>query len=74
MQKFIQIKVDGGAMEVAEDLTLAGLLDLYEESDHPDRVVEVNNRYVDRRDYGWIILRAGDRVEVLRVSFWGLKP
>jgi len=61
-------------LEIPAGSTLTQLLERLEEPGHPDQAVEVNNRYVDRRDYAGVVLQARDRVEVLRVSFWGLKP
>jgi thiamine biosynthesis protein ThiS len=73
MENRIQVKANGRMIEITEGLTLEQLLEIIEEPRHPDQVVEVNCRYVDSRDYAGVVLQARDRVEVLRVSFWGLR-
>lgn len=51
-------------------LTIQELLDLSEEDD-PAVIVEVNGRYVYRRDFAAFSLKDGDRVEFIHPSFGG---
>jgi len=74
MGKTIQIKANGRLIEIPAGSTLLQLLERLEEPGHPDQVVEINCRYVDVRDYRKVVLQPQDRVEVLRVGCWGLRP
>jgi len=52
------------------DLTVQDLLDRTKEDD-PAVIVEVNGRFVYRKDFSLIRLRDGDRVEFIHPSFGG---
>ncbi len=51
-------------------LTIQELLDLSQEDD-PAVIVEVNGKYVYRRDFASYFLSDGDRVEFIHPSFGG---
>ncbi len=51
-------------------LTIQELLDLSQEDD-PAVIVEVNGRYIYRRDFSSFLLKDGDRVEFIHPSFGG---
>ncbi|HMK35858.1 MAG TPA: sulfur carrier protein ThiS [Desulfomonilaceae bacterium] len=52
------------------DLTVQELLDRTNEDD-PAVIVEINGRFVYRRDYGTRKINDGDRVEFVHPSFGG---
>lgn len=52
------------------DLTIRDILDLTNEDD-PGVIVEVNGRYVYRRDFNSVRIVDGDRVEFIHPSFGG---
>jgi sulfur carrier protein len=52
------------------DLTIRELLDRTKEDD-PAVIVELNGRYVYRKEFGSIIIKEGDRVEFIHPSFGG---
>jgi len=60
----IQIEVNGEQREVAEGITIAGLLRELEVT-QPHVAVEVNMEVVPRARHGETMLRAGDRLEVV---------
>lgn len=58
------VTVNGKPMELADDLTAAGLLDQLQV--RPERVVvEVNLTILKRDQLGSTILKAGDQVEIV---------
>lgn len=52
------------------DLTIRELLDRTKEDD-PAVIVELNGRFVYRKDFGSIKVEEGDRVEFIHPSFGG---
>lgn len=52
------------------DITIQELLDRTKEDD-PAVIVELNGRYVYRRDFGSMSIKGGDRVEFIHPSFGG---
>ncbi len=54
----------------ASDLTVQDLLDRTKEDD-PAVIVEVNGRFVYRKNFGVIKIQDGDRVEFIHPSFGG---
>ncbi len=54
----------------SEALTIQELLETSQEDD-PAVIVEVNGRFVYRRDFASISLRNGDTVELIHPSFGG---
>ena len=52
------------------ELTIQDLLDRTKEDD-PAVIVEVNGRFVYRKDFQSITIREGDRVEFIHPSFGG---
>jgi thiamine biosynthesis protein ThiS len=52
------------------DLSVQRLLDEVKEND-PAVIVEMNGRFVHRKDFDTTIIRDGDRVEFIHPSFGG---
>ena len=52
------------------DLTVQELLDRTQEDD-PAVIVEINGRFVYRKDFGTLTIQDGDRVEFIHPSFGG---
>ncbi len=52
------------------ELTIQDLLDRAKEDD-PAVIVEVNGRFVYRKDFQSVTIREGDRVEFIHPSFGG---
>ncbi len=52
------------------ELTIQDLLDRSEEDD-PAVIVEVNGRFVYRKDFKTVTIKEGDRVEFIHPSFGG---
>lgn len=52
------------------DLTVQSLLDITQEDD-PAVIVEINGRFVHRKDYGSVTVKEADRVEFIHPSFGG---
>ncbi len=51
-------------------VTVQELLERNQEDD-PAVIVEVNNRYVHRKDFPTLVIQDGDRVEFIHPSFGG---
>ncbi len=51
-------------------LTVQELLDR-EQEDDPAVIVEINGRFVYRKDFGRVTINEGDRVELIHPSFGG---
>lgn len=51
-------------------LSVQNLLDTTQEDD-PAVIVEINGRYVHRRDFSSCLINEGDRVELIHPSFGG---
>lgn len=60
----ITIRINGESREVAEGLTLAGLLDLLQLR-RPQVAVEVNRELVPREQHEQCRLSAGDQLEIV---------
>ncbi len=54
----------------SDALTIQELLDSSQEDD-PAVIVEVNGRFVYRKDFATVLLRDGDKVELIHPSFGG---
>lgn len=52
------------------ELTIRELLDKTKEDD-PAVIVELNGRFVYRKDFGTVRIKEGDRVEFIHPSFGG---
>jgi thiamine biosynthesis protein ThiS len=52
------------------DLTIQELLDRTQEDD-PAVIVEINGRFVYRKDFSTLTIQDGDRVEFIHPSFGG---
>ena len=52
------------------ELTVQDLLDRSEEDD-PAVIVEINGRFVYRKDFKTVTIKEGDRVEFIHPSFGG---
>lgn len=67
----MKITFNGFVEEVdASDLTVQELLDRTEEDD-PAVIVEINGRFVHRKDFGVFRIQESDRVEFIHPSFGG---
>jgi sulfur carrier protein len=55
---------------VGPELTVQDLLDRSEEDD-PAVIVEINGRFVYRKDFKTVTIKDGDRVEFIHPSFGG---
>jgi thiamine biosynthesis protein ThiS len=53
-----------------DDLTVQELLDLTQEDD-PAVIVEINGRFIFRKDFSERRIEEGDRVELIHPSFGG---
>jgi thiamine biosynthesis protein ThiS len=53
-----------------QTVTIQQLLDRTQEDD-PAVIVEVNGKYVHRRDFNKFLIQEGDRVEFIHPSFGG---
>jgi sulfur carrier protein len=66
----VEIRLNGKAREVADDITVRRLLD--ELGLHPLRVaVQLNDEILKRDRYEEVILKSGDMVEVLTIMAGG---
>ena len=66
----MRVIIDGFPEDVSPDLSLAELIEgRNEETVH--LIVEINRRFVHRRDYPATILKEGDRVEIIHPAFGG---
>ena len=66
----MEIRLNGKAREVEQDITIHQLLDSLKL--HPLRVaVQVNDDIIKRDRYGEVILKSGDTVEVLTIMAGG---
>jgi thiamine biosynthesis protein ThiS len=66
----MQITVNGFHEKVPDPLTLAELIELFQETDR-DLIVELNGRFVFSHEYGTVRLAPGDRVEFINPNFGG---
>jgi len=66
----ISIIVDGFPERVPAGLGLPELIER-QRAQHKELVVEVNGRFVHPGDYPGLILRDGDRVELIHPAFGG---
>jgi len=57
----IEVVINGVREVVPKDITIAGLIEIYNERDG-GRIVEQNNRLVYRQRYGSTVVKQGDRI------------
>ncbi|MCX8109652.1 MAG: MoaD/ThiS family protein [Syntrophorhabdaceae bacterium] len=69
-KKEIEVVINGIKELVPEDITIAGLIELYNEKDI-GLIVEQNNRYVFPQRYGSTIVKHGDKIEFINPDFGG---
>jgi sulfur carrier protein len=68
--KEITITVDGFNERIPADLGLPGLIER-QQAQHKDLLVEVNGRFIHPSQYQGVVLREGDRVELIHPAFGG---
>ena len=66
----MRIKIDGLLEDVEQGMNLAELIGERNE-DTIELIVELNYRFVHRRDYASTRLKEGDRVELIHPAFGG---
>jgi thiamine biosynthesis protein ThiS len=66
----VKLILNGFPEEFPGDLTIQELLDSQQEDD-PAVIVEVNGRFVHRKDFKTRSLTEGDKVELIHPSFGG---
>ncbi len=66
----MKLILNGFPEELPGDLTIQELLDSQQEDD-PAVIVEVNGRFVHRKDFKTQPLNEGDKVELIHPSFGG---
>lgn len=67
----MKIVVNGIDMEVPAGTTVSTLLRIIEESHTPDMIVEINHRFIHAQAYETILLKEGDRIEVIHLAMGG---
>ncbi len=71
MNSQIKIVFNGFETEVSKATTIKQLLEIVEEPMKPDMILEVNRRFVYPKDYESLILREGDKVEIIHLDIGG---
>jgi len=66
----ISIELNGFKEEVPSGLTIAQLIERFEEAD-THLIVEHNGKFVYPKDYDSVIVKDGDRLEFINPSFGG---
>jgi thiamine biosynthesis protein ThiS len=66
----MEVIIDGFPEEVSLGLSLAELIQSRDE-ETVHLIVEINRRFIHRRDYSTTILKEGDRVEIIHPAFGG---
>ena len=67
----IHIFVNGTEKEVPEGITVAGLLEILEETSIAELLVEINKQFVRMKTYDTTRIEEGDRIEVLHMAVGG---
>ena len=70
MSGMITIDVNGFKEKVPSGLTIAELIERFEEGD-THLIVEHNGRFVYPKDYSSVIVKEGDRIEFINPNFGG---
>ena len=66
----MKITVNGFVEEIESGLRVSDLIEAFEEHDAA-LIVEVNGRFVPPARYRELIVRAGDRIELIHPAFGG---
>ena len=67
----MKIMASGMELEVPAGSSIEKLLDILGETVRQDMIVELNRRFIHRRDYSTTIVNESDIIEIIHLAFGG---